>query len=504
MAILQVMSYDSYPFDGEKNFITHPQNGLERHLSGLHRTYWQKSYYLLINDYNQSLSVKTFTSEGEIKENYQFQLQLTNQFETNDVNRLQQIIELIMHECQIQVVHFHFQKPIILQMIPLLKKFEQVKLLQTMHDLSYACGSYYEDYSYVVPTQVEQTINQLNQIIFPDDSVEHIYRQQMAITIPTQVIAHGVDMEKISPENTEQAEFKVLFLGALGKEKGGDLVAEIIKTELPNVSWHLLGRLESDALHTSEKYHYHGTYTSYDLTKKLGTIQPDLIVLPSQMIETFSYNLADSLAAGIPVLVPKKGAFLRIEGSQVGWFVEGEQSAEKYLEKIIQISGNLSDYAQKKAAAKHLQVKTVEQMNQEYASYYLAATVFDGENKSQLVAQTLSYEKSQYWQLVQTHQAYLQEKQNAEEHLHNYGLLAAQYQQNNQAYQELLASHQALQATHQETLVAHQTLASNYEQLLHDNQQQSNQIQEFETLLSRRIVGKINHYLLKKDSISKK
>ncbi|MGL5383007.1 MAG: glycosyltransferase family 4 protein [Culicoidibacterales bacterium] len=476
MAILQVMSYDSYPFDSEKNFITHPQNGLERHLSGLHQKYWEKNYYLLINDYNQSLSVKRFNLEGDIEESYQLSQEMTNQFNCQNQAQLQENLQMIVEECKVEVVHFHFQKPIALDMITIFKKFETIRLIQTMHDLSYACGGYYEDYTYQVPKFVEQTINQLDNIIFPDKSVEQIYRKQMNVGVKTTVIGHGVEMMKLALSKNQNTDFKVLFLGAFGKEKGGDLVAEVVQAALDGVSWHILGRIETKSLKDVNTYTYHGSYTSYDLQAKLEEIQPDLIVLPSQMIETFSYNLADSLAAGVPVLVPKKGAFLRIEGSQVGWFVEDEQSAKNYQKIIREVANSPEKYQVVKEKCLKYKTRDVHEMNQEYAEFYLIASNAKLTQRIELKKLTNAYEKKQYQQLVHTHQAFLQEQENAKQHLEAYGVLADKY--NN--------------------------LANEYRRVEIECASKNEQVENLETLLSKRIVGKINRYLLNKDNVSKK
>ncbi|MGL4953550.1 MAG: glycosyltransferase, partial [Culicoidibacterales bacterium] len=291
MAILQIMSYDSYPFESDKNFITHPQNGLERHLAGLHKMYWEKNYYLQINNYDQSLTVCRFTKAGELFENYRCSLEIKNDFTINKRDELSRILLLIVNICKVELVHFHFQQPITLLMIELLKEKTRCKLIHTMHDLSYACGSYYYNQEYQVSNETIQKLNLLDIIIFPDQTVENIYREKWDIKQKTYVIPHGTDIQKIQGIKKQENVLKVLFLGAMNVAKGGEIVAELVQKSIPGCEWHILGRIEVESLNTVQNYDYHGSYTSFDLQSKLEIIQPDVIVLPSQMIETFSYNL---------------------------------------------------------------------------------------------------------------------------------------------------------------------------------------------------------------------
>lgn len=465
MAILQVISYDSYPYNDNKNFINHPQNGLERHISGLHNMYGEYNYYLAINNYDQSFTLSSYSSLGEVIEYYKLNIKMTNNFICQDKQALNEIVNVIISECNIEIVHFHFQQPIILDMINIISENKKLQLIHTLHDLSYACGNYSCDFDYEVSAEVIEALNKIDLLIFPTKIAEEIYKEKCNLNVKTAIIPHGTDIQKINNNNISDNKFSVLFLGAINVIKGGEIIAEIIECRLDGIQWNILGRIEVENLQNNINYKYHGTYTSFDLQKKFTDIQPNLVVLPSQVFETFSYNLEDCLAAGIPVVVPYLGAMKRIEDKGIGWFVE-EQTVDAYVKCVQDIVANKDMYQSVKEQVMKYKVQTVEKMNQQYEIYYQKSTKKQINYKEKITNKTIKYQKTMARELMEKHRDFLQEQKNSQQHLDAYGELANE----------------------------HNKLAVEYHEL-------NTRIGK---LLSIRIIGKINRYVWKRDNVSKK
>ncbi len=128
---------------------------------------------------------------------------------------------------------------------------------------------------------------------------------------------------------------RVLILGALGKEKGADLLqaaaADAKRRGLP-IEFHLVGyayRVLDDSVIT------HGPYTEEALQQKIAELKPDLIWFPCQWPETYSYTLTSAMEAGVPLLVPKIGAFAsRTDGRPYTWYFPYDMDPTRQLKEI--------------------------------------------------------------------------------------------------------------------------------------------------------------------------
>lgn len=134
---------------------------------------------------------------------------------------------------------------------------------------------------------------------------------------------------------------RVCFLGAGRVDKGTELVSKLVpRLKADGIDIHFLG---SSAVHwpaiETEGVHFHGTYGSHEVVKKLHDISPDVVCLFSPWPETFSRTLSEAWLAGVPAVVSPFGAPAeRVKKSQAGWVLE-EYTAEAafaLLQKIRQ------------------------------------------------------------------------------------------------------------------------------------------------------------------------
>ncbi|MEZ5566799.1 MAG: glycosyltransferase [Halioglobus sp.] len=147
------------------------------------------------------------------------------------------------------------------------------------------------------------------------------------------VVSHGLNdalLESLSrvrstarPGAAEGERLRVVALGRLTREKGGDIIADACAALAEFADIWLLGTGESGARFTSlPGVTVVSHYESGELGTLLSQIQPDVGLQLSTVPESFSYTLSELWAAGIPVLATPVGALReRIEESGLGWLV---------------------------------------------------------------------------------------------------------------------------------------------------------------------------------------
>jgi|FEC22Drversion2_1045045.scaffolds.fasta_scaffold00217_29 O-antigen biosynthesis protein len=81
-----------------------------------------------------------------------------------------------------------------------------------------------------------------------------------------------------------------------------------------------------------------GRYETRDLQRLLAARRPHLLWYTAQVPETYSYTLSEGLEAGLPVAVPRLGAFPeRVSGRPWSWIVDWNQSAEQAVATLMRI-----------------------------------------------------------------------------------------------------------------------------------------------------------------------
>lgn len=216
-------------------------------------------------------------------------------------------------------------------------------------------------------------------VITPSPSVIDRYRQLESKLSEKHIhiVAHGLDDKLIqSLKNASnlpgskafpQDRLKIVMLGRLTEEKGGELLGSIVSKLAEFANVHLLGTGDSGTKFTSRRGIYvRENYDKDELGNLLCDIQPDIGMLLSTVPETFSYTLSELWAAGIPVLATRLGAFAdRIEHSRNGWLVDPE--AGVVLETLCILNADRALLATAKSYVSSQEVRTATQMVAEYA-----------------------------------------------------------------------------------------------------------------------------------------
>src|SRR5690606_29095473 len=143
--------------------------------------------------------------------------------------------------------------------------------------------------------------------LVPTRDMQH----RLSLAIPwlkTQVVAHpdreyfGVYPVPVAPALQPEQPLRVLCLGALGREKGVQVlrsVAALARQRGAPVEFTLLG---SAHIPLGKAVTPLGAYTDDALPALLAKQQPHLLWFPVQCPETWSYTLSAALEAGLPVL----------------------------------------------------------------------------------------------------------------------------------------------------------------------------------------------------------
>ncbi|WP_291168813.1 glycosyltransferase [Gimesia sp.] len=305
--------------------VSHNLNGgIETHIQELIQLYRHQAHFLVLKQKeNQTYSLSFDQFEEE------FQFQIPEQYQ--DLLYLLNILGL-------SLIHFHH----LINIHPLLRNLGDdlgVELNFTVHDfycvngnptLTNKKGTYCTDpdtrdqlCAQAVPlpckgspedwrNEMRNFLSKCQRIITPSISTAEIFSSYFpevdcqAAYHPDSELADYPSPTKWKPNKKT---LKILTLGAISRVKGAELLektAVMAQSQGIKLEFHLMGYAYRP-LNVCIKTH--GPYKSEDLAAKLAKIKPDLIWLPAQWPETYSYTLSEALFAGIPVVVPDIGAF---------------------------------------------------------------------------------------------------------------------------------------------------------------------------------------------------
>lgn len=140
------------------------------------------------------------------------------------------------------------------------------------------------------------------------------------------------------PDLAEGQPLRVMCLGALGREKGVQVlrdVARLARRRGVLLEFSLLG---SAHIPLGKAVNELGPYRDEELPALLASHQPHLLWFPVRCPETWSYTLSAALAANVPVLASDLGAFAeRLQGRGWSWLRPHDSSTEDWLATLLDI-----------------------------------------------------------------------------------------------------------------------------------------------------------------------
>lgn len=209
------------------------------------------------------------------------------------------------------------------------------------------CGEAYPIPSNMSPEQWRQRcggiINSATVVLSPSHYTANIYKEyfpnaNLCVTYHCDYFEDRPYPSVTRSRKQSKEIFKVLVLGALGREKGADLLdhtASLAANSKHPLEFHLVGYAYRQL---SKHVTVHGAYQDDQLTGIIEGIKPDLIWFPCHWPETYSYTLSAALKTGLPVAAPDIGAFVeRIAGRPWSWSIQWDSTAEQWLDKIADI-----------------------------------------------------------------------------------------------------------------------------------------------------------------------
>ena len=214
---------------------------------------------------------------------------------------------------------------------------------------------------------------------FPDGP----YRLRILIRYGDKVLTDGkVYSGKYAGEDSAKegpaARFNIAFLGGVTPAKGSKLLADVIGAAPPDLNLYVFGQVGDPKVLERKgraKTVFSGVYRREDIFDLLTAGSIDAACILPVWAETFCYTLSEAWSCGIPVIGTDIGAVgERIRETGAGWLVPADCGAEQLLELIDKIRSDPEDLARKREAVRALSLRSVEEMDAEYAERYADLT----------------------------------------------------------------------------------------------------------------------------------
>jgi glycosyltransferase involved in cell wall biosynthesis len=187
------------------------------------------------------------------------------------------------------------------------------------------------------------------------------------------IIEHGRDPSPYASVSAppEGDRTRVVCLGALGRNKGVELLSEVMQLDLAQgrrFEFHFVGRLATAFTPDQWGGILHGPYDRESLTSLLAGIEPSFSLIASTWSETYCHTLTESWMCGIPALVADIGALReRVRRDGGGWLLD-YTNADRWYEGMLSLATD--DWREKRAEIATMQLRSVAEMATDYRALY--------------------------------------------------------------------------------------------------------------------------------------
>ena len=162
--------------------------------------------------------------------------------------------------------------------------------------------------------QFRQMIEGASCVIFPSNATKALF--DCVYETPNAVVAPHIEAQlNISRKPkpffvTTKEMYTIGTLGAIGREKGADLLEQVAETSKDlNLPLPLEFKLIGYAYRSLRAVRTTGPYKTQDLPNLIQKHGLDIVFFPAQWPETYSYTLSYALDSGLPIIAPNIGAF---------------------------------------------------------------------------------------------------------------------------------------------------------------------------------------------------
>lgn len=163
----------------------------------------------------------------------------------------------------------------------------------------------------------------------------------------------------------------VAFLGALFIPKGMNTLYDLINNSsgIP-VNWYLYGWITHQYKIVFKNAYVHGGYkTILELYDLLDYHNIDLVIMPGECPESFSYTMSEIWNYGLPILCSDRGALesRMVESDfKYGWVCQ----LNEFKDKLIYLNDNYEEIVEKKNNLLDYKPKTIKDMCNDYKDLY--------------------------------------------------------------------------------------------------------------------------------------
>ncbi|MEJ0016324.1 MAG: glycosyltransferase [Acetobacteraceae bacterium] len=150
---------------------------------------------------------------------------------------------------------------------------------------------------------------------------------------------------KLAPASvTKGRPLRVAVIGVLAGQKGAVTVLSVASLASPaELSIQLIGYAEQDLPEPlAKRISATGEYKEAELPGLLAKLRPHVVWFPAQWPETYSYTLSAAIAAGLPIVATRIGAFPeRLADRPLTWLVDPEAPAQDWLSVFATVRDEL-------------------------------------------------------------------------------------------------------------------------------------------------------------------
>jgi GT2 family glycosyltransferase/glycosyltransferase involved in cell wall biosynthesis/SAM-dependent methyltransferase len=201
-------------------------------------------------------------------------------------------------------------------------------------------------------------------LVFPSEAGREVTGRYLRLDKDrTVVIPHGSDAVLTTARPPPGKRIKVAVLGEVASQiKGAAGYLQLVRRAKDlDVEWHFFGTTPAfgfeDQLHLHARHDrlvLHGRYARDEIVNLLAQHGIDVCVIMPAVDESFSYVLTEAVAAGVPVIVNRRGALPeRVNQGGFGWVVEDVPGAYACLAELCRDRTKLESVAQRARAFRH-------------------------------------------------------------------------------------------------------------------------------------------------------